>query len=577
MAKVKVAGCLLTVALVTSGDARGDTAPLHLLAVLPLTAPKLDKDLRETLEEDIRTVAGNALSSRGYTVLTGETTLTLLADNAVDSNKVCEASCALNAAREMKATLFISGTATQAEGEYIAFVRLFESPSGRQLASVKLEGARVKELREQFESRASDLFASVTGPGGAGPVLPAAEVTPPPAVEPSGPRVKKSAVTASVGTLTISAKPKGAVRLDIVDPDGRKSASGGSYENKQAKPGTWHVTAQATGYEGESQAVEVPADDVALARFDLKPLGSLKIVGTPSGAAVHVSGPDGFQDDGGLPWEAEGLKSGTYQVKVTRAGYGADEKSVEVKPGDAATLGVKLEKGGGGTGANWVRIPGGTFKMGEGESENVTTVTLSPYAMNRTEVSVAQYKACVDAGKCSASEIQHEGSGWRQWCNWGVPGKENHPINCVDWNQATAYCEAQGGRLPTEAEWEFAARGTEGRKYPWGNSEPDAESKALFGKTDRGTAPVESYGGGVSPFGLLNMAGNVWEWVEDMYAPYPGGTQNNWKGEAGQQRVFRGGGWYGDADGMRAANRSKLSPAVRVNGLGFRCARGAVP
>jgi serine/threonine-protein kinase len=158
-----------------------------------------------------------------------------------------------------------------------------------------------------------------------------------------------------------------------------------------------------------------------------------------------------------------------------------------------------------------------------------------------------------------------------------VPGKENHPINCVDWNQATAYCEAQGGRLPTEAEWEFAARGTEGRKYPWGNSEPDAESKALFGKTDRGTAPVESYGGGVSPFGLLNMAGNVWEWVEDMYAPYPGGTQNNWKGEAGQQRVFRGGGWYGDADGMRAANRSKLSPAVRVNGLGFRCARGAVP
>jgi hypothetical protein len=150
------------------GLAHAEPGQSHLVAVLPLAAPKLDKDLRDTLEEDIRTVAGNYLSPRGYTILTGDNTLELLADNNVDASKVCDATCALKAAREMKATIFVSGSATKAEGEYIAFVRLFESTSGRQLASVKLEGGKVKELREQFESKAPDLFASVVGQSGKG-------------------------------------------------------------------------------------------------------------------------------------------------------------------------------------------------------------------------------------------------------------------------------------------------------------------------------------------------------------------------------------------------------------------------
>ena len=114
---------LCLVALIAMpAEVKADAA--KLVVVLPLNAPKLDKDLRETLEEDIRTMAGNDLSPRGYTVLTGENTLRILSENGVDPDKACEASCALDAAKELNASLFISGSATRAEGEYVAFVRL---------------------------------------------------------------------------------------------------------------------------------------------------------------------------------------------------------------------------------------------------------------------------------------------------------------------------------------------------------------------------------------------------------------------------------------------------------------------
>jgi hypothetical protein len=110
------------------------------------------------LEESIRTSAGDHLSAVGYTVLTGENTLQLLTDNGVDTTKVCDSTCALSAARELKARLFISGSVAQTEGDYLAFVRLFDPATGQQLASVKLEGKRVKDLRVQFDKQASSFF-----------------------------------------------------------------------------------------------------------------------------------------------------------------------------------------------------------------------------------------------------------------------------------------------------------------------------------------------------------------------------------------------------------------------------------
>jgi len=170
--------CLLIAALATSIGAVGRAEPAtdtRLVAVLPLNAPKLDADLRATLEESVRTVAGDRLRARGYRVLTGDTTLQYIEDNGLSAKEVCEASCALRAARELKASLFISGSAVKVEGEYVAFVRLYDTRTEQQLGSVKLEGETIKALRAQFEERAdADLFQNVGATGGpaAAAVLP---------------------------------------------------------------------------------------------------------------------------------------------------------------------------------------------------------------------------------------------------------------------------------------------------------------------------------------------------------------------------------------------------------------------
>jgi hypothetical protein len=138
----------------------------QLLAVLPLdtTRSKMDEASKSTFEEAIRTIAGDELGPSGFTILTGENTLQVLADNNVDVTKVCESSCALDAARELKAQLFISGTVANSEGDYVAFVRLFEIKSGQQIASVHVEGPTVKELRQKFRAAAPEFFAKVRAP-----------------------------------------------------------------------------------------------------------------------------------------------------------------------------------------------------------------------------------------------------------------------------------------------------------------------------------------------------------------------------------------------------------------------------
>jgi polyisoprenoid-binding protein YceI len=141
-------------------------AEAGLVVVLPLDArdAKLDASTQRTFEESIRTLAGDELKSYELTVLSGTQTLSMLEDNGVDVAKACEASCALEAARQVKAKLFISGSLAKSEGEFVAFVRLFDSASGSQLASLQLEGASVKSLRTQFESKAHDFFTKAMGP-----------------------------------------------------------------------------------------------------------------------------------------------------------------------------------------------------------------------------------------------------------------------------------------------------------------------------------------------------------------------------------------------------------------------------
>jgi formylglycine-generating enzyme required for sulfatase activity len=249
-----------------------------------------------------------------------------------------------------------------------------------------------------------------------------------------------------------------------------------------------------------------------------------------------------------------------------------------------------------------IEIPGGSFAMGsdeQGTPDNerpVHLVTVATFRLDRTEVSVAAYGACVRAGACSEPDAyRHERGTRRIFCNWKHPeGRATHPINCVDHSQAEAYCAWLGKRLPTEQEWEHAARGGEGRRYPWGDEAPNetrlnacatecpanAVAKGLTGwppmhpASDRWpeTAPVGSFPRGASKHGVLDLAGNVWEWTASGYERYDGQVDQNtpaWK------RVLRGGSWGGsDMRTERTTNRFALDPSSRAQFLGFRCARG---
>ncbi len=208
-----------------------------------------------------------------------------------------------------------------------------------------------------------------------------------------------------------------------------------------------------------------------------------------------------------------------------------------------------------------VAIPGGKFRMGSDEGgadeRPMRDVSIVGFGLDRTEVTVDAYAACVNAGACTTPSTGGA-------CNWGQNGKGKHPINCVDWSRATAYCAWVGKRLPTEEEWEYAARGTDGRIYPWGNEEP--ASQLCWKRT--GTCAVGSFPAGASPFGLLDMAGNVWEWTSSGYsADYD-------KERLTDAFIDRGGSWYSDfSTYVRGAYRSKAGPMFHGNNVGFRCAR----
>jgi len=237
-----------------------------------------------------------------------------------------------------------------------------------------------------------------------------------------------------------------------------------------------------------------------------------------------------------------------------------------------------------------VYVPAGTFTMGSSDAEIDAllaecgdcqrdwflneqpqhTVYLDAFWLDKTEVTDGQYRECVEAGICEAPST----------CRGGDPtyyddSKADYPVACVDWNQARTYCEWAGARLPTEAEWEKAARGIDGQKYPWGNSSPDC-SRAQYSSCDGDhTVPVGSKLAGASPYDALDMAGNVWEWIADRYDPdyYAASPEQNPLGpDTGSPGVLRGGAWNYPWWGVRAAQRGHTSETIRSTDFGFRCA-----
>ena len=216
-------------------------------------------------------------------------------------------------------------------------------------------------------------------------------------------------------------------------------------------------------------------------------------------------------------------------------------------------------------------VPAGEFSMGlQGESDEqpIHTVYLDAFWIDQTEVTNAMYAKCVDAGKCNSP---------RDTDHFSNTGYANHPVAYVSWDDASAYCSWAVRRLPTEAEWEKAARGTDTRIYPWGN---DAPNSALLNYNNeiRETTEVGNYPDGISPYGAYDMSGNVWEWVNDWYSEryYSIPQLSDPIGPvSGQARVHRGGSYYDSF--VYSARRDKGDPGFVSFNLGFRCAVDVSP
>jgi len=228
----------------------------------------------------------------------------------------------------------------------------------------------------------------------------------------------------------------------------------------------------------------------------------------------------------------------------------------------------------------WITITGGTFDMGSDEGSSgqqpVHSVTVQTFEITKTEVTVAQYEECVTEGECSEPR---SGS----YCNWDDAGYEDHPVNCVDWHQARDFCQWAGGRLPSEAEWEYAARsGGQNVTYPWGDDTATCdyavmEEDSLYGCGTSRTWPVCSILAGNTDHGLCDMAGNVYEWLEDdWHDDYNGAPDDGsaWVDDPrGNKRVGRSGSFVHWASMLSVTSRSYGTPSSDDRVWGVRCAR----
>jgi len=243
------------------------------------------------------------------------------------------------------------------------------------------------------------------------------------------------------------------------------------------------------------------------------------------------------------------------------------------------------------------------------EEKPAHTVWLDAYWIDRTDVSNAQFQGFVNASNYK-SDAEKVGQSYvydvpsKKWvetagADWkhprgpqsSVSGLQNHPVVQISWNDAAAYCQWAGRSLPTEAQWEKAARGTDGRIFPWGNLNPagnllnfsdknldDSLSDKSIDDGYQLTSPVGNYPDGASPYGALDMAGNVWQWTSGWDGPYNNADQRNPTGPvSGESRVRRGGSWVDDIYNVRSAYRFPASPTNSTPNSGFRCADSAAP
>ncbi len=316
---------------------------------------------------------------------------------------------------------------------------------------------------------------------------------------------------------------------------------------------------------------------------------------SPAVSASHVSGQDGEAQRAAailaLADAAMVSPPADAAASVARADSAADGSSSG--PDDRAKSGSTDDM---------LLVPAGPFTMGadsggQPDEHPAHQVTVAAYWLDRTEVSNRAYDLCVGAGVCRPHDAKS--ATLNRFGGDGPFRRPDQPISAISWDDARAYCRFVGKRLPSEAEWEKAARGTDGRKYPWGDTAPSREL-AVFA-TDA-TSEVGTHAKGAGPYGHLDLAGNVWEWVEDIYDPYAYRREGASRGVAGTceqvlaaqdelrahrmqgftgtnpipsecERVLRGGAFNYDGPGLRASNRVHHPARFRLVMSGFRCAK----
>lgn len=392
----------------------------------------------------------------------------------------------------------------------------------------------------------------------------------------------------------------------------------------------WTALEQALGMSGDERRSLVSSQDLGAYATQLAPAGTIpgrasqaSITNTASAATVNT-GPIAAPSSktglvvGGVVALAV-LGGGAFFALGGKHGdAGGDAKTLPSATTNAAAVATPSASAAPAATAScpeeMVQIPAGQFFMGSDAKDALANqkpshnVSVDSVCMDLYEVTARKYKACSDAGKCKRAPTEVEFPKltdadrkiYSPLCTGNDEEKLDHPINCVTWEMADTYCKANDKRLPTEAEWEFATRGPDGRVYPWGDEAPTAQHLnacdaqcVAWGKAhhvdmtplDNGddgyatTAPVGKFPAGRSRFGPYDVVGNVWEWVADWYGDYHADAQTNPTGPAtGERKVIRGGAFNGGVvDWLHPAFRYAQVPKAQSHGIGFRCVKPVAP